>query len=387
MNIIVIDPCFGAAGDMILASLLSLGADRDTVCKAVSSISEPEITETCRGEIPALYLHTHTSKTHRTLDDILTIIDASPAPEDAKQLACRVFERIARAERDAHKTEHIHFHEVGADDAIADILGSCTALLSLKPDGVYIKPLALGSGTLRCAHGILPVPAPATANIVKESGISIFLSPYTGELCTPTGAALLSEFAASFPAEEPAGTLKSIGCGAGTRNPDDHPNILRSYLIETSSPEDTVDVLETNVDDVSGEILGITLEHLLKEGARDASFIPLQMKKGRPGFLIRVICFPKDSARLSRVLALETGSLGIRCTPMVHRFTAHREIADETLTINGYTYPIRIKYAFSDGTCYSRKAEFDDCRKIAEQTGIPVKDIKRIAEEEAWKKA
>jgi Uncharacterized conserved protein len=138
---------------------------------------------------------------------------------------------------------------------------------------------------------------------------------------------------------------------------------------------------------VSGVILGSTLERLMAEGARDASFIPIQMKKGRPGFLIRVVCMPKDSARLARILAVETGSLGIRCIPMIHRFTAEREISDETLVINDKVYPVRIKYAFADGEIYSRKAEFDDCREIAKQTGIPVKDIKRMAEEEAWKKS
>ncbi|HJJ47490.1 MAG TPA: nickel pincer cofactor biosynthesis protein LarC [Methanocorpusculum sp.] len=385
MKILVFDPCFGAAGDMISGALLSLGADKSAVLSAVAAVSTPEISEVYRGEVPAAYVRTKTSKEPRSLDEIVEIIDASSAPAEAKSLAKRVFERIERAESRVHKTHHVHFHEVGADDAIADILGSCTALLSLNIDGVYVKPLALGSGTLTCAHGILPVPAPATAEIVKEAGLTVKLSSYEGELCTPTGAALLSEFAASFPAIEPAGRLLGLGTGAGTRNPKDHPNILRALLFEETASENTVDVLETNVDDVSGEILGSTLERLMAEGARDASFIPIQMKKGRPGFLIRVIAMPKDSARLARILAIETGSLGIRCIPMIHRFTAEREFADETLAINGRIYPVRIKYAFADGKIYSRKAEFDDCRKIALETGIPVKDIKRMAEEEAWK--
>ena len=387
MKILVFDPCFGAAGDMTTGALLSLGAAKDAVLDAVAGVCIPEIAEVYRGEVPALYVRTNTSKTPRTLEEIFAIIDNAGAPEDAKALAKRVFGRIARAEARVHKTEHVHFHEVGADDAIADILGACSALLSLHVDGVFVKPLALGSGTLTCAHGILPVPAPATAEIVKEAGLCVRLSPYEGELCTPTGAALMAEFAASFPASEPAGRLLGIGTGAGTRDPADHPNILRALLFATEDDARTVDVLETNVDDVSGEVLGNTLERLMAEGARDASLVPIQMKKGRPGFLIRVIAAPKDSARLSRLLAVETGSLGIRCIPMVHRFTAERRFLDETLVINDHIYPVRIKYASAGDVVYSRKAEFEDCRKIAEATGIPVKDIKRMAEEEAWKRS
>ena len=384
MQYLVFDPRFGAAGDMILSSLLALGADREAVSRAVSAVSALTTEETTRCGIPALSLKTNTGKTHRTLADIITIIDAADAPDDAKALAKRVFDRIEKAEEIVHQSHHVHFHEVGADDAIADVLGSCTALLSLNPAGVRILPLSVGFGTLTCSHGVMPVPAPATAEILKESGIEVLIGGFEGELCTPTGAALLSEFAASFPAPAESGKLLALGRGAGSRDPADHPNIFTAYLMEAGDDEHTIDVLETNVDDVSGEILAETLSRLMEAGARDASITPLIMKKGRAGHLIRIVCMPKDSLRLAKLLARETGSLGVRCIPMTKRFVAERRSESVTAVINGRVYTASVKHAVIDGEVYSRKAEFDDCKRIADDAGVSVRDVKRIFEEEAW---
>ncbi|MBR4987291.1 MAG: nickel pincer cofactor biosynthesis protein LarC [Methanocorpusculum sp.] len=384
MQYLVFDPRFGAAGDMILSSLLALGADREAVSRAVSAVSALTTEETNRCGIPALSLKTNTGKTHRTLADIITIIDAADASDDAKALAKRVFDRIEKAEEIVHQSHHVHFHEVGADDAIADVLGSCTALLSLNPAGVRILPLSVGFGTLTCSHGVMPVPAPATAEILKESGIEVLIGGFEGELCTPTGAALLSEFAASFPAPAESGKLLALGRGAGSRDPADHPNIFTAYLMEAGDDEHTIDVLETNVDDVSGEILAETLSRLMEAGARDASITPLIMKKGRAGHLIRIVCMPKDSLRLAKLLARETGSLGVRCIPMTKRFVAERRSESVTAVINGRVYTASVKQAELDGEVYSRKAEFDDCKRIADAEGVSVRDVKRIFEEEAW---
>ena len=384
MQYLVFDPRFGAAGDMILSSLLALGADREAVSRAVSAVSALTTEETTRSGIPALSLKTNTGKTHRTLADIITIIDAADASDDAKALAKRVFDRIEKAEEIVHQSHHVHFHEVGADDAIADVLGSCTALLSLNPAGVRILPLSVGFGTLTCSHGVMPVPAPATAEILKESGIEVLIGGFEGELCTPTGAALLSEFAASFPAPAESGKLLALGRGAGSRDPADHPNIFTAYLMEAGDGEHTIDVLETNVDDVSGEILAETLSRLMEAGARDASITPLIMKKGRAGHLIRIVCMPKDSLRLAKLLARETGSLGVRCIPMTKRFVAERRSESVTAVINGRVYTASVKHAVIDGEVYSRKAEFDDCKRIADDAGVSVRDVKRIFEEEAW---
>ena len=384
MQYLVFDPRFGAAGDMILSALLALGADRSAVSRAVSAVSNLTIEETERLGIPALSLKTNTGKTHRTLEDIIQIIDASEASDTAKTLAKRVFARIQKAEETVHQSHHVHFHEVGADDAIADVLGSCTALLSLKPKAVKVLPLAVGFGTLTCSHGVMPVPAPATAEILKDSSLEVIIGNFEGELCTPTGAALLSEFAASYPASQEAGKLINLGRGAGSRDPSDHPNILTAYLMESAADETTIDVLETNVDDISGEILAETISRLMDAGARDASITPLIMKKGRAGHLIRVVCMPEDSARLAKLLARETGSLGVRCQPMTKRFVADRRSETVTAVINGRVYTASVKHAVIDGEIYSRKAEFEDCRKIAEEAGLSVRDVKRIFEEEAW---
>ena len=384
MQYLVFDPRFGAAGDMILSALLALGADRNLVSRAVSAVSALTVEETVRLGIPALSLKTNTGKTHRTLADIIEIIDAADASAEAKALAKRVFDRIQKAEETVHQSHHVHFHEVGADDAIADVLGSCTALLSLEPEAVSILPLSVGYGTVTCSHGVMPVPAPATAEILKDSSINVVIGSFEGELCTPTGAALLAEFAASFPAPTGAGKLIALGRGAGSRDPQDHPNILTVYRMEGGADETTIDVLETNVDDISGEILAETLTRLMDAGARDASIIPMIMKKGRAGHLIRIVCMPKDSVRLAKLLARETGTLGVRCQPMTKRFVAKRQIETVTAVINGKVYTASVKYALLDGEIYSRKAEFEDCRKIAEAEGISVRDVKRIFEEEAW---
>lgn len=386
MHLLIFDPVFGAAGDMILGSLLSLGADKESVLKAISFVSKPEISITERCGISATYIHTNTEKTERNFREVCEIIDKADACAEAKNLAKKIFERIQKAESAVHKTEHVHFHEVGADDAIADVLGSCTAFLSLKVDGVFVKPLALGSGTIKCSHGIMNVPVPAVKEILESSNLKVSLDSFSGELCTPTGAAILSELAESFGVDKAEGRLIKSGAGAGTRNPEDHPNILCSYILETEDSEGRVDVLETNVDDVSGEVLEASLAKIMNEGARDASLVPILMKKGRPGYLVRIVCMPKDSVRLAEILARETGSLGIRCTPMVHRFVADRIISNVSAVINDRVYIADVKSAMIDGSVYSRKAEFEDCRKIAESSGVSVKDVKRIFEEEAWKR-
>jgi len=385
MRILVIDPRFGAAGDMILGSLLSIGADKNSVLRSVATVSTPEITEVNRAGIPATYIRTNTGKSTRNLQEILEIISAADASEKAKNVAKRVFSRIQAAESRVHRTEHVHFHEVGADDAISDILGSVTALLSLHVDGVYILPVSVGSGTLNCSHGIMPVPAPATTEILKESDLSISLGSFEGELCTPTGAALLATFLELFGTKIHIGKLISSGSGAGTRDPSDHPNVLSVYIIDTGEEGSYVDVLETNVDDISGELLASVLSTMMNEGARDASSVQIIMKKGRHGHLIRVISLPAESARLAKILARETGSLGIRCIPMIHRFIADRTISTEHIVINDAVYSVDVKHASMDGIIYSRKAEFDDLQNIAASAGIPVKDVKRVVEEDAWK--
>jgi uncharacterized protein (TIGR00299 family) protein len=310
------------------------------------------------------------------------------APVAAISLAKRVFSRIAEAEEQVHGHPHGHFHEVGADDAIADVLGACTAFVMLRVDAVCVLPVRVGSGTVMCAHGTMPVPTPATAEILRRSDLTVLMGGGGGELCTPTGAALLAEFLASFGTEEHAGRVVSIGCGAGFCDPADHPNVLRVMVMESAASffGPTVDVLETNVDDLPGEVLSSAVSMLMDAGARDACLVPAVMKKGRPGYLMRVVSLPEDSERLARLLARETGSLGVRCVPMVHRFVADRQVCAETVMVNGEAFTVEVKTAFLDGNPYSRKAEFDQVRDAANAAGVSVRDMKRVVEEEAWKR-
>ncbi|HJJ31730.1 MAG TPA: nickel pincer cofactor biosynthesis protein LarC [Methanocorpusculum sp.] len=387
MRTLVIDPRFGAAGDMIVSSLLSLGADKNTVLAAVKNAAVPEIETVVRNGIEALSIHMNSDTAHRHIEEVLAKVDAAETSDEAKALAKRVFSRLEIAEAAVHHTHHPHFHEIGADDAVADIVGACTAILSLHIDNVCILPVATGSGTLHCSHGIMPVPAPATAEVLKNSSLNTLLGTFEGELCTPTGASLLAEFAETFCASDtvPAGKIIAIGRGAGAKVFDDHANILTSYIVESEDTESTVDVLETNVDDITGEVLANTITLLMENGARDASAVPIIMKKGRSGYLIRVICSPEKSAALAELLAKETGSLGIRCIPMVHRLTAERGFTSVTAKICGKEYTASVKYASISGSIYSRKAEFEDCRRIAAESGCPIRDVKRILEDAAWR--
>ncbi|HUK92449.1 MAG TPA: nickel pincer cofactor biosynthesis protein LarC, partial [Methanomicrobiales archaeon] len=280
----------------------------------------------------------------------------------------------------------VHFHEVGADDAIADIVGACTALHSLAAEQVAVLPVALGGGFIRGSHGTLPVPAPATAAILAASGLGGHPGPEDGELLTPTGAALLAEFA-TLPASRltPARIL-SVGYGAGSRENGSVPNLLRVFLMEAEDlRNDRVEILETNVDDVTPEIIAYTISRLMAAGARDASAIPSVMKKGRSGHLIRVISEPALTGPLAAILADELGTLGIRVIPSVHRLVLDRRPLRIAVTIGEETREIEVKVGSAGGKVSSVKPEFEQARAWAEETGVPVREILRRVEEEAWR--
>ncbi|OPX75322.1 MAG: hypothetical protein A4E40_00805 [Methanoregulaceae archaeon PtaU1.Bin059] len=386
MRVLVFDPFRGAAGDMICGALLDLGADADLVSRAMRSVvAEPVIAEVKRGGIRAIRVDTQAPVVSRSLSDVHALVQKADAPGEAIAMACRVFDRIAAGEAAIHGARS-HFHEVGADDAIAEVIGACTALHSLSVDQVAVRTIALGGGTTRSTHGTLPVPAPATLAILEDSGLAVrYGSDEDGELCTPTGAALLSEFA-TFPCGgPPRGTLAAIGYGAGERDPPAVPNVLRVTLLETGAEThgDEVDVLETNVDDVTGEILAGCMDSLMAMGARDVCALPCTMKKGRPGYLVRVICYPDDSARLALALARETGTLGVRCLPSVHRFVAERQTRVVRVNLCGQEWEIPVKCGILEGEIYSLKAEFDRTREVAKACGIPARDVARLAEDKA----
>lgn len=388
MRVLVFEPFRGAAGDMVCGALVQLGADRAAVSRAMTSVvGEPEIHDVVRAGIRAVKVDTCATAVQRSLHEVISCVRNADAPPEAIALACRVFERMARGEVAIHG-EVSHFHEVGADDAIAEVIGACTALMSLAVDSVMVGTVSVGGGTIRSSHGVLPVPAPATLAILQEGGLAIqYGTPEDGELCTPTGAALLSEFASFFPGAHAGGKVVATGYGAGDRNTPDTPNVLRATLIEKleHTGDDEISVLETNVDDVTGEVLASCMERLMTSGARDVCALPCTMKKGRPGFLIRVVCLPGDSTRLSRVLATETGTLGVRCLPYVHRFVALREMRNVTITLCGKTWEIPVKCGFMDSGIFSIKAESVRVQEVAKDCGLPAREVARLIEEEAWK--
>ena len=394
MRILIFDPFHGAAGDMITAALLDCGADLPIVLRAMQAVvSEPLISTVTRAGIRAVKVDTRATPAHRTFPEVLARLcgASGSVPAPALAMARKIFERINAAEESVHGA-HVHFHEVGADDAIADVIGACTALHTLSVDGVVVLPVALGRGTATGSHGTFPIPAPATAAILKGTGLATLSGPGDGELCTPTGAALLAGFSTVTPKELGTYTILATGYGAGSRDTPDTPNVLRAMIVETDNiadklPQDTVDILETNVDDVGGEVIAHTIARCMEAGARDASTIPIIMKKGRPGFLIRVICQNDRSAMLAELMARELGTLGIRCIPAVHRFVAERTVIEIAVTIKGQTRTLPVKCGWMNGAIYMLKAEFDPARYWACELKIPVKDVIRAIEDAGWKNA
>jgi hypothetical protein len=391
MRVLLVDPFHGAAGDMITGALLDCGADRDAVLRAMAAVvAEPSVTTVTRAGIRALKVDTKATPAHRTLVDVMERLDgaAPKVPAPALAMARRVFERINAAEEEVHGA-NVHFHEVGADDAIADVVGACTALHSLAVDGVRVLPVTLGHGTATGSHGMFPIPAPATAAILKRTALVATPGDHAGELCTPTGAALLAEFSTLDPGRIAGYIIRATGYGAGSRDPHHAPNVVRVMLVETTAAGDelsgdTVDLLETNVDDTSGEVIAHAIARFMEAGARDATAVPVIMKKGRPGFLIRVISLPETSANLAELMASELGTLGIRCIPAVHRFIARRTVEDVEIEIAGKRRKVPVKYGWMHGSVYTLKAEFEPSRNFALETGVPIHEIIRLVEERAW---
>ncbi len=385
MQTVLFDPFQGAAGDMIIGALLDLGADREQVSRAMESVvGKPSISTVDRAGIRSLRVETHATPVSRTLGEVLALVERADAPPRAIAMAKRVFRRIGDAEESVHgKTGH--FHEVGADDAIADVIGACTALLSLPVGNVVVLPLPTGRGTVEGSHGRYPIPAPATAAILAKSKLAIRLSEDESELVTPTGAALLAEFSSCGSGELGDAVVRGVGYGAGARNPGNVPNVLRAVLLESVSglSTDEVEILETSLDDVTGEVIAQAIARLMEAGARDASAIPCIMKKGRPGYLVRVISPPGLSRELAALMAVELGTLGIRCQGAVHRWIARRTIEKVKVGIGGQTREMPVKCGWLGGTCYLLKAEFDDARAWAEELGLPTREVLRKIEEKA----
>ena len=391
MRSLVFNPFSGASGDMILGCAIDLGADRKAV-KELIEASIPvslDIREIIKNGIKALDVRINVPEKEsiHTYPELLDTVKAAKLPRLVEASAMDIFLRMAEAEASVHgqpDLEKLHFHEMGQSDTLADVIGSSVAIHTLNCDSIYCTPINVGSGTMECAHGTLPVPAPATLELLRRGKLYFRGGSEKKELLTPTGAAILAHFA--MPVEAfPQGKVILIGYGAGDSDLDG-PNVLQGVLSELDSCliPDVIEMLETNVDDVSGEILGNLFEELLEMGAKDIVIIPAIMKKGRPAHVIKVIAKPEDTAKLARKIITETGSLGIRVVPTRHRLIAARKIEVIKFEVEGQLYETAVKIARdSEGILLNISAEFEDCKKIAKTSGVPIKEVIRKAEEAA----
>jgi uncharacterized protein (TIGR00299 family) protein len=412
--------CFsGISGDMFLGALVGAGVDAEVFRRTIQALGLDagiEVHKVQRGGISATkvnvvtaeggkddahvvledhgHSHSHSDHHHaghehghhqdphehdhvhgRSLREIETLISAAKLDTAVRELALRAFRLLGSAEAKIHgiAVEKIHFHEVGAVDAIVDIVCSAAGCVQLGVERWWCSAINTGGGTVQCAHGLLPVPAPATAELLK--GAPTYNSGVNAELVTPTGAALLRALNCEFGAT-PEMIVDRIGYGAGRRDLRQMPNAVRITIGEAAgeSAGDTVTVLETALDDLTPQILGYVIEQSLAAGALDAMAAPLQMKKNRPGHQLTVLCRPEDAGRIGTLLLRETSALGLRM-----RREQRRVLRREFQTIATQWGEVRVKLGFLDGDMVNCAPEFEDCRRIAQENGVPLKTVMQEA--------
>jgi pyridinium-3,5-bisthiocarboxylic acid mononucleotide nickel chelatase len=371
--------CFsGISGDMTLGALVDAGAGIEVLRAELEKLNLPgyEITalKVVRSGISATKVHVcldEKEQPARRLADIKKLIEASTLSSSVKQKSTAIFDRLAEVEARVHCTtpDKVHFHEVGAVDAIVDIVGSVIGLELLDITAIVGSPVNVGSGTIKTAHGTLPVPAPATAELLK--GIPSYGSSVPFELTTPTGAVLLSSLASSF-GPMPQMKVTRIAHGAGSKEIPGQPNVLRLLIGEPASEyeEDSSIVIETNIDDMNPQVYDYLIEKLMKQGAQDAYLIPIIMKKGRPAILLSVLTDKTKSEMMLDTIFRETTSIGVRILE-VNRKKLTREIR-EVDTIYGR---VRVKISRRGGEILTVSPEYEDCRRLAEEKLVPLKAV------------
>jgi hypothetical protein len=314
---------------------------------------------------------------HRGLREVLDIIEGGTLPDEVVRRSAAVFRALAEAEARVHDTtaDAVHFHDVGAVDAICDIVGTVVGLRELRLDALRFSTVMLGGGTIQGSHGVLPVPAPATAELLK--GLPTAGGPIEAELTTPTGAAILKALAEPCPHWPPM-AVEAIGYGAGGRDNHGLPNVLRLAVgttdVSAGTESDCVWVVETNLDDMTGEEVGRCVETLLAGGALDAFVAPVQMKKNRPGVLLTALCAPERLEAVEQLLWRHTSTLGLRRS-LWQRSKLRREVC----TAQTPWGPVRLKVAYLGESAVRVKPEYDDCRAIAEAQGLPIREVYRAA--------
>jgi len=380
-TILYLDCQAGISGDMTVAALLDLGVPLEHLLSELAKLPLPagsftvSTHRTERQHFPALKFDVtvHDQHTHRHYADIDSMIAASTLSDSVKKRAGDIFRRLAEAEAKVHgvPVEDVHFHEVGAVDSIVDIVGTAICLEYLHVDQIHVSALPLGSGFVETAHGRLPVPAPATAELMR--GLPLHGECGAGERVTPTGAAIVAALASGF-GKQPPMILEKTGCGAGGRDFADCPNILRAFLgrsVEKSSSADEVIVLDANIDDSTPEVLGYTMELLFDAGALDVFFTSIQMKKNRPAVMLSLICRPEQLDRLAEIVLTETSAIGVR-----HYRTARIVLERRIVERESEFGAVRFKEVFDrSGTLLRSTPEYEDCRRIARERGIPLQAV------------
>ena len=372
VRICYLDAFSGIAGDMTVGALLDAGVDSDALIAGLKSLGTGatfRIEKTKRRGIAATKFSVDATdaKKHRHLPQILEIIDRSALPEPARHSARRVFQALAEAEAKSHAVpiEKVHFHEVGAVDSICDIVGACLGFHLLAIDEIHAAPINTGSGTVQTEHGVLPVPAPATAQLLI--GRPVYARGPAMELTTPTGAAIVAALAQP-PGPMPPMTLTATGHGAGDRDFLEHANVLRVLIGQrgTATEATTVSVLEANIDDASPQILGFALDRLFQAGALDVTLTPIYMKKGRPGTLLSVIARPEDRETLASIVFSETPTLGLRI------YEADRRVKSRSIVVVQTPHgKVRVKVSEDGGAA----PEYEDCKALALDNGVPLRQI------------
>jgi uncharacterized protein (TIGR00299 family) protein len=432
MRTLAFDGRMGASGDMVLAALLAAGADRDALAPVEDALPvgyRVDATEKCGVHATTVDVvltgeaasddgnhdgddghgnhdgddghghhgddghghhgdHEHApAEGHgptRTYDEVVELVEGMGLDAGVEADALATFELLGEAEAAVHGTDlgSTQFHEVGADDAIADVVGAALLLADLGVDRVVTTPLSAGGGEVSFSHGIYPVPTPAVVELAERADWTLQGGPLDRELLTPTGAAILAHHAEGVETLPPL-SVDASGYGAGGYDLPEHPNVLRAVVGEGGGGlrREDITVLETHVDDVPPEVLGDLQASLAEVGARDVTVVPATMKKSRPGHLLKVVAKPADAERVARRLAAETGTLGVREHGAGHRFVADREFETATVDVEGGEYEVAVKVATdAAGERLDVSAEYDDAAAVARETGLPVREVMRRAE-------
>ncbi len=422
MRIAYLDCFSGMSGDMFLGALIGAGVSAKLLQGTVAALhlgARLEISKVNRSgitatkvdvlvhgekELPreefwaqqeATHSHTHdhgSGHTHehahshsasgpaphshgRALSDIKRIVQNAAISAQAKKTAIQIFEALGAAEAKIHNMdiESVHFHEVGAVDAMVDIIGAAVGVEALGVDEIICSPLNVGGGTVKCAHGTFPIPAPATVELLH--GAPVFSSGIQAELLTPTGAAIVKTLATRFGAF-PEMKIEKSGYGAGTRDFPGHANVVRLTIGEAAShlaantSQETISVLEANLDDLNPQVFGYVLDRLLAEGALDVFSVPVQMKKSRSGTLLTILCRPEDAAKFTQIVFTETTTLGVR-----QRQERRNTLARRWVPVSTPWGEVRMKIASLNGTVTNYAPEYEDCRRIAEEKHVPLKSV------------